>query len=307
MEGTIFLNDNLDLQNNSSSLNYDYDESSQLQDTAVTIFVTVFSFVISLIGIIVNTIVCLVVLRKRKMQTSINVVLVTLAIGDILFCLFYIMTSPTYYIFDGWIFGKWMCFTSAFVAEFYEFYSIITICTSMCLFLWQKVNLKMTYVTITIIGLCAATISLFRVIFTQLYVTKDGRSMCTVTWINNDFAAIHLHIKLVINVVIPFVMVIMSFVLRIMFKFDKNASAIRLLMAIMLIYVLFWSPLTVLQNIDLHYGLQISHFVYMFFDLLSYFTVVYKPILYYKMDENFMKEISQCIKTKPSEFYLPSN
>jgi len=279
------------------------DESFK-QHQATRIIQIVYCFTIFSTGIIGNTMVCVVLFRKRKMQTPLNVFLITLAIGDILFCIFYIVTLPMYHLYDSWILGETLCFVTIFVAELYEFYSIITISISMCLFLCQKVNLKKAYITISIIFLCTTLISLAKVSFTKL-ILFDEQKICIGEWSNHKFAMAYQLLKFLFHILLPIVTLIVFSVLSFILKFNKNPFASRLLMLIMIIYVLLSCPLILLHMFPYSENRVIDLFA--LFHHLSILTVVYKPILYYKMDKTmkneFLELCLQYLKRNPTEAY----
>lgn len=267
-----------------------------ISDYSVINLIEVFYAVaISIFGFIVNIIVCILVFKKGKTQTSLNVFLVTLAIYDMLFCLFYLIVSPTYYLFNAWIFGAYLCYGFIFVPEFNEYYTIIAICTSICLFSCRKVNLKLAYVTIIIISCCAVIMAFVG----NKYFLIDVHYSC-----GDIFSLVYLQLKLLINIVLPLVVIILSIILRFLFKSDSNPSS-RLLLVLMGIYVLLYTPWAALRSFPMNAQLYIYFYKFCYF--LSHLTVVYKPIVYYKMDKKlkneFLKLISQCFKPKRQEVY----
>lgn len=188
-----------------------------------------------------------------------------------------------------------MCLIFTFAVEFYHFYSIIAICTFMCLFLCQKVNLKITFITITFTGLCAAIISLVRATFTQL-LAFDGKEMCVENWPNDLFGIVYSSLTLLIDIKLPILILIINLVIRLICKCDKNAPASRLLIVVLIIFFLLWSPLTLLVNVYIMLPLNIPktrYFLFILFRSISSLTVIFKPIVYYIMDQNFKLEIRE--------------
>lgn len=258
----------------------------------------VFVIVISLIGIIVNTIVCIIVFRKRKMQTSLNVFLVTLAISDVLYCLFCLIPTSTHYLLDSWNNGICMCYISTFVRSFYSSFTMIAISTSICLFLCNKVNLKLAYFTIIIISFCTIILALVRTVSVELTTYKD-KTICAIL-----LTMVYKILMILINIVLPFVVIVVSIIFRFsMFESDANPS-FWLLLILLVIKVLLWSPLTILL---IFVTLQNKN-MYQIVSFLSHFVVVYKPIVYYVMNKNlkieFLKLLSQCSKEKHREYLI---
>lgn len=293
---------NLTLQLN-ESLNF---HDSDNDDLAYKIIQTVLLEVIYLIGIFGSIITCLIVIRKRNSQISLNIFLGTLAIGDLLFCLENFIVCPTYsLLIDTRIFGKDMCLIAYFIDEFHEYYSILIISTAICLYLCHDINLKMTFGLNIIVVLFSIIIPLFTIKYThQLLTTDDGHQYCIHEWPNDTSEKALQLSKFFINIVLPFIIIVVSSVLRFCFKIGEgNASSSRLLLVVMIIHILLWNPLPVVSNFT-----QIDLFAYHFvLNLLSQLTIVYKPIVYYGMNHTFKKEflnlISKCFKTNRPQRY----
>lgn len=292
----ISLDENLDSQFNPSS---SFDNDAFEDHWAFNVTVTAISILFLIIGIIASIMTCMIAFRKRNnLQTSLNLFLGTLAIADLLFCLNSIFTYPASVFFESWIYGSFMCDVSTFVEEFHELYTMIIISTSIGFFLCHKMSLKMAYITVFIVVLCTAILSLLRVKFTILH-TCDKQQYCLYDWRNDIFNIAHNILKLGLNIVLPFVMIVVSLVLRFILKVDVNASANRLLMVIMIIYALLWCPMIFNYFSESMYVNVACLFIQL--------TAVYKPIVYYTMDSLWKKEfsdlISQCFKPNRPQVY----
>lgn len=293
----ISSDENLDFQFNSSSI---FDNVAFVDHWAFNITITAISILLLIIGIIASVMTCIIAFRKRNnLQTPLNVFIGTLAIADLLYCLDCIVTYPANVFFESWIYGSFMCHVSTFVEEFHELYTIIIMSTSIGFFLCHKMSLKMAYITVFIVALCTAILSLIRVKFTILH-TSDKQHYCLHDWPNHIFNIAHNILKLVVNIVLPFVMIVVSLVLRFILRIDVNASSNRLLMVIMIVYSLLWCPMIFNYHNE-------STYVYVALSLLMQLTAVYKPIVYYTMDSVWKKEfsdlISQCFKPNRPQVY----
>ena len=72
-------------------------------------------FLIFVVGITGNVLVCYVVYRQSSMHTPTNMFIANLALSDILLCLFCVPFTPLYLLtFKEWIFGRIFCHLVAF-------------------------------------------------------------------------------------------------------------------------------------------------------------------------------------------------
>lgn len=294
--GNVSLDQNQDFQFNASS-NFDCDDYGPSWHSIAQPIIAV---VLSIVGVIGNIFMCIVVFRRRNLQTSLNLFLGTLAFADLLYCLGGVIVNPTFIFGDSWMYGEFACYASTFVDEFHELYGSIIASTAIILFLCRKISLKMAYVTIFIVGMCTAIMSFVSVKFTHLH-NFDEQQVCLIDWPDHMFNAAHQILKLLVNVVLPVMMIVVSLVLRFILKIEVNASSSRLLTVTMVIYVLLWSPMTVVLTFFHHTYFHTALIV------LSHLAAVYKPIVYYKMDHilraEFLDLFSKCFVTKRPHVY----
>lgn len=257
---------------------------------------TSFSIIVFLVGITANTMVCCVV-GKRKMRTPFNIFLATLAIADILYCLFIVPAIPIYRIYDRWILGKAMCVVTFLVSDFYMFYTPIAI--SIILLLNRKINLAVSYVAICGILFVATSFALPRVFVSELVMDENDNVFCVENFPNASFRLVYVKLRVVTNILIPFLTIIISFIVALVVKSNKDCPADRLRLVMMFIHILCWSPVIVLEsmiNVD-----PSQMYLFVLVNLISLLSVVYKPILCFFMDKNLSMEFLElvsCCKTR---------
>lgn len=257
-------------------------------------FPTFITYIIFLFGLIGNAMVCLVVLKKRQTRTSFYMFLLSFAIADFIFCGWIFVNNFFYPIFDR------LRVSSRILLDFHELSSIIALSTAMCLFSCQKnVNVKVSCIAIAIIWLFALSVP------TTFYsLNADYRIYYSAEYSKLQF----------INL-LPFIMVVVGLVQRFLLKFDKNPTANRLLLMLMVIYVLYWCPRSLIHNMEINTDHGPGSFftndplfkdrLFMPYNLFIILYLVPKPILYCIMDTNFRNEFQDLIsiwcKTKNEE------
>lgn len=250
-------------------------------------FSTLITFIIFLFGLIGNAMVCLVVWKKWQTCTSFYIFLLSFAIADFIFCGWIFINNFFYPIFDK------LRVPSRIILDFHELSSIIVLSTAMCLFSCQKnVNVKAAWIAITIIWSFALSVP------TTFYSLNANYRI----FYSAEYA------KLQFINLLPIVMVVVSLVQRFVLKLDKNPTANRLLLMLMMTYVLYWCPRTFTHNMEISNNNQLpgSWFnddplfkerLFMPYNLFIIFYLVPKPILYYIMDTNFKNELKDLILT----------
>ena len=80
-----------------------------IDDLSVRIFLCIFYVVIFIMGVFGNTLVILVIVRNKSMQTPTNIFIVNMAVSDVLMCLFAVPFTPLHTFIDEWYFGDMLC------------------------------------------------------------------------------------------------------------------------------------------------------------------------------------------------------
>uniref|UniRef100_A0A1B0CY22 G-protein coupled receptors family 1 profile domain-containing protein n=1 Tax=Lutzomyia longipalpis TaxID=7200 RepID=A0A1B0CY22_LUTLO len=83
---------------------YDLIHNEMVQTTFCILY-----FMIFVLGVVGNVLVCFVVFRNRAMQTVTNLFITNLALSDILLCFLAVPFTPMYTFTRGWVFGTILC------------------------------------------------------------------------------------------------------------------------------------------------------------------------------------------------------
>ncbi|XP_037040227.1 probable G-protein coupled receptor 83 [Bradysia coprophila] len=269
------FDDILKVHNTSTVLNYEVNET--FSDNSDHLFIIIESWLyvlISMIGIFGNIVTCLVVFKKRRLQTPIYTFIGTLAVVDLVFASVFTIVHPIT-LNIGWIFGKFACSLVVFVDAFHQFYSVILITVAAWLSLCQEIHLKMAFIVNCIIAVCATLWSLFASVFSQLFTDDTGIQYCHVR-----FDVLRHLIILIIHTALPLMVIVTSCFVR-----RSHSSTVRLFILIMIINILLTSPALVILTF-----VRFSPPLYMVMSLVSHLTIAYKPLVYYVMDLNFKEE-----------------
>ena len=75
----------------------------------VRLVLCLFYLIIFVLGVFGNTLVILVILRNKAMQTPTNIFIVNMAFSDVLMCLFAVPFTPLHSFMKEWYFGDMLC------------------------------------------------------------------------------------------------------------------------------------------------------------------------------------------------------
>jgi len=274
--------------------------------TLISVIRRIFQLVLLLIGIIGSAITYLVVMRKRHMQTPLYVLLVSLAVADLVYCVVDLTFELS--LHTSWKFGKVLCFMDTFLMELPDSYTIIAMSMSICLFTCHKPNLKTVYITICIAAFCATIFVLPNHLVTELR-TVGRTETCVVSYEHEILSVVFLVLACVIKVGLPLVVILFCSCLKFVVGIDRSNSSSRLLLTLMIIYILLVTTAIVCVIVCIFQFDAISPYLIVFMFSLAPLINVYKPFVYYKMDPVFRNEIldlvSRCFKiNRPSPYNL---
>ncbi|KAG5669954.1 hypothetical protein PVAND_000243 [Polypedilum vanderplanki] len=278
------------------------------------------------VGLFGNFLVCYVVARQRTMQTVTNFFITNLAFADILLCLFCVPLTPTYTFLGRWIFGKFLCHLVAFLQCWCVYLSTLTL-TSIAIDRFfiiifpfrprmKVVTCLCILVLIWIIGfLLTFPYGYYMQIVT---VADDGTvgSWCEENWPTEDIRKVFGTVTSIIQFFMPFLIILVCYI-SIFCKLQKNkkklsksknskkknnsekmlkkkTSTNQMLVMMVAIFGICWLPLNIINILDdftTNFN-ELTYYNLMFFTshLFAMSSVIYNPILYGLLNDNFKKE-----------------
>ncbi|ABQ43634.1 chemokine inhibitor [Tanapox virus] len=255
--------DYINIENTTEYYYYDYlDEkyapcdNNVIHDNNKTIisFVYCMLFIFGLLG---NLLVIYVLTYCKKLSTVTDIFLLNLAISDLLF----VMSFPfqIHYQLSQWIFGNFMCkivsglyyigfYSGMFfvtVMSVYRYISIVHITYSL-----KIKTVKIGYISSLLIWIISIVLTTPLVVVYQ--VEKHDQTLVCYAFYNNKTFIWRLFINFEINIIgmlIPFVILLFCYVKILMqLKKCKNKNkvkAIRLILIIVFVNIIFWIPFNV--------------------------------------------------------------
>ncbi|XP_057562117.1 C-C chemokine receptor type 1 [Hippopotamus amphibius kiboko] len=272
--------------------------------------------VVFVIGLIGNILVVLVLVQYKRLRSMTSIYLLNLAISDLIF-LFTLPFWIDYRLKDDWVFGDFMCKLLSglyFVGLYSEIFFIVLLTIDRYLAIVHAVfALRARTVTFGIVTSIVIWVLAILASVPGLYFSKTQREFTHHTcslhfppeslrqW--KQFQALKLNI---LGLVLPLLVMVVCYsgILKILLRRpnEKKSRAVRLILVIMIIFFLFWTPynLTVFvsafqdslftheceQSRQLDLAIQVT-------EVIAYTHCCVNPVIYVFVGERFRKYLQQ--------------
>ncbi|XP_066207105.1 C-C chemokine receptor type 1-like [Saccopteryx leptura] len=270
-------------------------------------------FVIGLVG---NILVVLVLLQHKRLKNMTNIYVLNLAISDLLF-LFTLPFWIHYYRTDNWVFGTVTCKLLSglyYVGLYSEIFFIILLTIDRYLAIVHAVfALRVRTVTFGIITSVVSWVLAFLAAIPGFYFSKSqkefNRYSCSIYFpykYLNQWKRIQALKLNILGLVLPLVIMIVCYtgIIKILLRRpnERKSKAIRLIIVIMIIFFLFWTPFNLTMSIyafeivpfdnncekskQLELAIQVT-------EVISYMHCCVNPIIYVFVGERFREYLRQ--------------
>ncbi|CAO1444275.1 unnamed protein product [Diamesa hyperborea] len=308
------------------------EEADLIHNQCVQIVFSILYFIIFILGIFGNFLVCFVVVRQRTMQTVTNFFISNLAIADILLCLFCVPLTPIYTFLGRWIFGTFLCHLVALLQCCCVYLSTLTL-TSIAIDRFfviiypfrPRMKVQTCLVILIVIWIFAFALTYpyghYMKISNELFDNGEKRLVCEEHWPTEDVRKIFGTVTSVLQFFLPFFIILICY-LCIFCKLKNNkrrlqksknakkknscekilrkkTSTNQMLVLMVTIFGCCWLPLNLINimedfNVNLN---ETKYYNFFFFasHLIAMSSVVYNPFLYAWLNENFRKEFKQIL------------
>ncbi|XP_063963760.1 neuropeptide Y receptor type 2-like [Lytechinus pictus] len=291
---------------------------------AVKGFIGLLTTIIVILGVFGNVLVCLVVIRRPKMRTVINIFICNLAISDLIYAVLGFPMNITAYLSFVWVLPSFLCKVSVYVPAVMSFVSTLTLSAiavdRFCLVVYpllKPINKTRCYIALAIIWLMSTSLTLPIPIFTDIADLSIyfGQKfvLCQETWpwaIRHDRKRYSTAMFL-IQFFYPLLLVSIAHTC-ISIKLSRNVrpgmrgrdSEVRenhrrqrmnrMLSAVVIVFVVCWSPLNIFLLLH-EFKVSIPCLWMMISQLIAGSSIIMNPILYAWLNDNFRKEFHRLL------------
>ena len=324
----LFEIDNLNFSSWKNDSNNETDLHSSPQDimyyTSTKIIFYCLYITIFLLGIFGNCLVCYVVFRSNHMRTVTNYFIASLAMADILLCLFAVPLTAIYFFMQRWVFGHVLCQLLPMAQGASIYISSLTL-TSIAFDRYivilypfrPRLSLKVCYLIIMSIWVISILATSPYGIYMAIFDDETGQvSYCIEQWPSEDFKTIFSIVTPILQFLIPFIIISLCYV-RISIKLNERGKpgqksskreeadrerkrrTNRMLISMVSIFGISWFPVNII-NFTSDFYPEAEEWIYFnlcFFasHVLAMSSTCYNPFLYAWLNENFRREFQQVL------------
>lgn len=274
--------------------------------------------VIGIIGIFGNIMVLHVVIKYQTMRTITNNFIACLSVSDLAICFFAIPFTPLNALTDSWVLGKVLCKLMPYVLMISVFVStLISVVIAVDRFMaiiyphCQKMTPKIQRGIIAGITVVSAGVSLPTLCFATLKVKPDGNLACIEDFPTDQDGEIYTWFVLSAQLIIPSIMITVCYTAislklhrrvnkrssvrlerKVATEVKRNRKINRMLIAMVTIFICCWLPLNLFFLFVPFIPVEFQVYkipVFLFTHVIAMSSVMYNPILYGWMNENFNK------------------
>lgn len=254
-----------------------------------------------IVGVPVNLMICVIVARTRKLQTTVNMFLVNLTIADTFMILKIALLTSAEELFNKWIFGKFMCTFVIYTISLCSYFESITVSSTFMLFLfYPRINMRNTWTVILLLWIVSSVVAIPRGYYAKVYENEAyNKAYCAVDYqIDAVFQAMSSAVRFflpIINAAGFITFNIGYYIHRKKFLvYSKTNLMLFLLLVIFLISTSPYSMIRVIINFELPF--EYSYRMFMIAHYLSISRLVYKPFLYIFLADDFKNETNKLIQ-----------
>lgn len=251
-----------------------------------------FMMAVFIIGVPLNLMVCVIVWKQRFLNSSLRIVLASLAIADLFVILNFTAITLTHEIYDEWIFGSALCTFEIYSICLSQSFEAMMLATAFVAFLFEpKVSNRSAWIIVVLLLIISTIMAVPRG-FYAIVVEYDERSICVVDFDADNFSLV---LSQLVKLLLPWVTLIIFCIIS---NYQKIAETKinrlkvnRISFVIFIVFLLLSSPFAVIKVLN-DMKIDISHLFLTTAQLLSLLTLIYKPFVYILLDKDFQKEIA---------------
>ncbi|MBN3284682.1 GPR83 protein, partial [Polyodon spathula] len=336
VNATDFLSTLYRFQNSSSFFNWNFTIDEGIYDNRTgyetdsqnpivkTLLIVAYSVII-IISLFGNILVCHVIIKNKRMQSSTSLFIVNLAIADIMITVLNTPFTLVRFVNSTWVFGKLMCHVSRFAQYCSVHVSVLTL-TAIALdrhqVIMHPLKPRMSsikgVICIVIIWVLATCFSLPHAIYQRLFRFQFGnkkvRMVCLhsfpqpadLFWKYLDLATfVLLYVLPLFAISVAYIVVAKKLWMRnaigdiTMEQYyahqRKKKMTLKMLMLVVVVFAVCWFPLNCYVVLISSKAINTNNALYFAFHWLAMSSTCYNPFIYCWLNESFRLELKSLL------------
>ena len=291
----------------------------------LTTFMLVLYGIIFVVGLTGNLFVVYVVIKDKAMHTTTNKFIACLSVSDLLICIFAIPFTPINALGKSWSYGELLCKLVPVILVISVFVSTLTsvmIAVDRYIVIIYphspSINSKIQIVIVICIWVISAATAVPIGMYTALEQRQDGTFDCHERWPNQSSVEMYTWVIFGLQVVIPAIIISVCYG-AIGIKLRKqtkkrfahsttsssylakkehaetlrNRRINRMLISMVVIFIMCWLPLDLIHVAGQYLTSQQFLTAFLFCHIIAMSSVMYNPILYAWLNDNFNKHFRE--------------
>lgn len=248
--------------------------------------------IVFLVGLVGNIFVCFTIATKKQMQTAFNLVLLSLAVGDIVRIFIESVTVLSYDASNGFKFNQTACACLIYFLAFGDFLAVIQVTIPLVISSFYPRSGKIFVIVVIVIAWTYASLAAFPYGYAADWIQNEetpGKAYCAQNMYAGHLSPMLLELIDILVLLIPVnVLLVLAFIQKIVLK--RFLDTVSVLLIIIFIICSVSIPIWKIMEVTLHLHEFNTIDVYKFLCLFFNLTVAYKPILYILCDVSFKRE-----------------
>lgn len=295
---------------------------SVIQEYPILVAILICLYVIIfVIGVLGNAMVLHVVIRNRGMRTTTNIFIACLSISDLVICFFAVPFTPLNAILPAWTLGEVMCRLVPYLLTTCVFVStMISVAIAVDRFLiivyphFPRITSLQQKLIIGSVFLLSAFAALPVIIFTKTEADEQDMRQCRESWPTQPAMDMYGWMVLTLQLILPTILIATCYIAisvklraqstmmaanragsKVRANLKRNSKINKMLIAMVVIFIGCWLPLDVFHFFEAIIPPAYMLPIFLVVHVIAMSSVMYNPILYGWMNENFNNYFRQAV------------